>query len=78
MATWSRPVVLSDEGSKLGKAYGSEAIDDWHGVLIIDSTGKARWIASGSKPLMNLRRVLVAIDNLRLAREPLESHEISE
>ncbi|MEQ8638601.1 peroxiredoxin family protein [Gimesia maris] len=66
--------VLSDVRSKLARFLGSDKIENWHGILILDSNGEARWLLCGSKPLMDFREVLSQIDSLQLSTTPLETH----
>lgn len=49
--------VLSDSTSKLAKSLGSDSVENWHGTLLIDAKGRAQWLVSGSRPLMDFREV---------------------
>lgn len=74
----SRPLpfpVLSDSESLLAKALGSDGIENWHGVVILDKKGKARWLIGGDKPLMDFREVVAVLDELKLSHRALKTHE---
>lgn len=67
--------VLSDAESTLAKSLGSEEIDNWHGLLIVDADGNARTLTSGSQPLMEIDRLLAELDQLGLTGDSLSSYE---
>ncbi|WP_419190030.1 redoxin domain-containing protein [Stieleria marina] len=68
--------VLSDIESTLAKSLGSERIDNWHGLLIVDSKGKAHALISGSAPMMDCEKILATTQSLGLTGEKLASHPI--
>ncbi|MGB7325211.1 MAG: DJ-1/PfpI family protein [Rubripirellula sp.] len=68
--------VLSDTESTLAKSFGSERIDNWHGLLIVDAQGKAHALTSGSAPLMDCDKILAITQSLGLTGAKLASHPI--
>lgn len=70
--------VLSDDESILAKALGSEEMDNWHGILLLDPEGKARWLLSGPKARMDFREVMSQIDalinTLTISQDPIATH----
>lgn len=68
--------VLSDAESRFAKSLGSETIDNWHGLLIVDSQGNAHALTSGSAPMMDCDKVLATAQSLGLTGEKLASHPI--
>lgn len=68
--------VLSDAESTLAKSLGSEKINNWHGLLIVDSQGKAHALTSGSAPMMDCDKILATTQSLGLTGEKLTSHSI--
>lgn len=68
--------VLADAESTLAKSLGSERMDNWHGLLVVDANGNARSLTSGSEPFMEFDEVLADIQSLGLTGEQLASHKI--
>lgn len=63
--------VLSDSNSTLAESPGSKLIDNWHGLLIVDSSGRGRWLISGSNPLMEFAEVFAELNRLGLRGQSL-------
>jgi peroxiredoxin len=68
--------VLSDSKTKLADSLGSKDVDNWHGIILVDRTGKLRWSVTGNKPFDDFRAILSVVDELKLAQDALTVHQI--
>ena len=69
--------VLSDAESTLAKSFGSDKVDNWHGLLFVDSRGKAHTLTSGTAPMMDYKKFLATTQLLGLSGARLASHKLA-